>query len=118
MQSRITHGSYVIGLVESNFPENEINQVIKPELDTYLKNAKNIESLQDWTLEFSIIYNNIDNLVLSRKNRSYPKEKYKSVVIHIPIPTKDIVSWGVEPEQHINNNWDYRNSKNIDILNI
>ena len=118
MQSKINHGSYVIGLLESNFPEREINEAIKPEIDDYLKNAKNTESLQDWSLHISIVYNNVSDIILCRKNKSYPNEKYKEVVIHIPIPTKDNIGWGVKPEQHIENNWDYKNSNYTDILNI
>ena len=118
MQYKISHSSYVIGLVESDFPESEINEAINLEIDAYLKNAKNIESLQEWTLEITIVYNNVSDIILCRKNKSNPNAKYKEVIIHIPIPTKDTVDWGVKPEQHIENNWDYKNSNYTDVFNI
>lgn len=118
MKFKLNHSSYVIGLLESDFPKKEIFETIKPEIESYLQNAKNIESLQEWALEFTLLYNNVSDIVLCRKNKSYPNEKYKEVIIHIPIPTKDSVRWGVRSQQLIENNWDYRNSKYTDIFSI
>ena len=98
MKSRICHSSYVIDFLDVDFSSDEISNILQPEIDATLEEvAKGV--LPDWELEFLALYNNTENILLYRKARSYTADKYKEVVIHIPIPTKDVVEWGVKKEQ-------------------
>jgi len=118
MKSRIIHNSYVIGFLEAGLPEKEINKILLPEIDFFLEKNKNAKLMEDWTLNFDIIYNCIEDLVIARKNRSYPNEQYKDVRIHIPIPTIDVVDWGVMPDQCINYNHKYKTSKYVEFFTV
>jgi len=118
MRSQILHSSYVIGFVESGLPEEEINNILLPEINSFLEKDKNARLMDDWTLNFDITYNCIEDLVIARKNRSYPNEKYKEVKIHIPIPTIDVVDWGVKPEQCIDYNHQYKTSKYVEVIPV
>ena len=118
MKSKILHGSYIIGFVESNYPREEIDNALLPEINKYLDKTGNANQLTDWTLQFLINYNNVEHLLIARKTKSFPKEKYKEIVIHIPIPNNDMVSWGVKEEQLVNMNHNYKNNKYIDMYNI
>lgn len=118
MKYKIIHNSYVIDFIEHGFHEDLINQSLQSVIEENLNSSKNLDELKDWTLQISIIYNNTDDLVICRKNKSSTAYKYKEVVIHVPIPTKKIVAWGVEDKQLISTKWDYRNSKFVEIFNI
>lgn len=100
MKSRILHSSYVINFLDEGFNSEEISKILKPEVDNVLSDFKN-EAIKDWEIHFVFTYTNVKGILIYRKSQSYPKEKYKDIVIHIPIPTNDIVSWGVDVSQHI-----------------
>lgn len=98
MKSRIHDDSYVIGLDEKRFLTDELRRILENEVDREIERIANNE-LPDWVLLFDFIYNEVENILIFRKNKSMTKEKRKEIVIHIPIPTKDVVSWGVNEDQ-------------------
>src|SRR5690606_18810534 len=50
-------------------------------------------------------------ILIYLKGRSYKAERYKEIVVHIPIPVKEKVPWGIELDQHI-----YENESHLDHL--
>lgn len=96
MKTKILHNSNVIGFVDSNYPEEEINRNIFPLIEAYLDRSANVDALQDWTLEFSFTYGNVDDLIIWRRLKSYTSEKVKEIIIHIPVPSNDVIDWGGE----------------------
>ncbi len=116
MKSRINHTSYIIDFLDVGFDSDKISQIIKNEVDKKLDSIK-LPELNDWELNFNIVYNNVDKLYLFRKSRSYSSEKYKEVVIHLPIPKQTEKSWGVKENQLIKTNFESA-KKNSDELEI
>lgn len=103
MKSRIYHTSYIIDFLDVGFDSEKISQILKKEVDEKLESIQYPE-LNHWELNFKAVYNNVDKIYLFRKSKSYPIEKYKEVVIHLPIPNQTEESWGVNKAQLINTN--------------
>ncbi|TRX00129.1 Imm9 family immunity protein [Flavobacterium gawalongense] len=101
MKSRVLFSSYVIDFLDIDFNSNLIEEIIKDETDEVLQNVKD-ENLEDWEVVFLFRFNNTERILIS-KNRfgSVASQKQKEIIIHIPIPMKDVVSWGVNNEQHV-----------------
>ena len=99
MKTRITHSSYVLNFLNVNFATEDISTVLEAKVDGLLEKGPSDESLEDWEVVFNALYTAGEKIWIYRKTRSYPSEKYKEIVIHIPIPTKSIVSWGVDEDQ-------------------
>ena len=108
MKTRINHSSYIIGFLDEGFDSDKISQFIKKETDKILKSVHPPE-LNDWNLIFKIIYNNVDRIYLFRKSKSYSSEKYKEIVIHLPVPRKTEIKWGVNENQLIDTNFKFDN---------
>jgi len=119
MKTRILNSSLVIDFIDIDFNSDEIKAVVKSETDEVAKSIKN-EILKDWEVKFVFTYNYVKQILIYSKNRSHPVEKYKEVVIHIPIPTIDKAPWGVKKEQHIYKADDHLDKiiKNFDYLDV
>lgn len=100
MKSRILNSSYVIDFLDVGFNSNHIKQVIKFETDEILSHLAN-EELEDWEIHFIFSYNNANSILIYKKGKSFSKERYKEITIHIPIPIRTHVNWGVETSQHV-----------------
>lgn len=100
MISRIRHTSYVINFLDVDFDSNQVSNLLEPETDLLLSRVI-VEGIEDWEIEFKATYGEGSKLRIAKRTKSDTKYKQKLIVIHIPIPTKDLVSWGVTPEQHI-----------------
>ena len=98
MKSRISHGSHLIDFLIPGFEYKKIDQPLKEEVDKIL-NKYNIPELKDWEITFTALYGNRDKIFVCRKAKSQVSMKYKEIVIHIPIPSKDDVIWGVNENQ-------------------
>lgn len=96
MKIKINESSYVINFIGVGYDFDMIRQRLENELKILLEKIEFSNDLEDWTLEFSILYNNVKNLGIARKSKSAESLKLKEVKIHLPIPTIEIVSWGVE----------------------
>ncbi|HVY76240.1 MAG TPA: Imm9 family immunity protein [Puia sp.] len=97
MVTRILCSSYLFDFESSN---KEINAVVKQEADRLAAQVHS-DKLQDWEICFQFLYNNVKSILIYTKGRSYPVEKYKDIIVHIPMPTKDKVAWGVDIGQHL-----------------
>ena len=117
MESRICHTSYVIDFLDVDFSSDEISRILKLKTDEVLKSVKN-DSLNDWEVEFRIVYYNGTNIRVVKNMPSYVNEKYKLINIQIPIPLKSVVKWGVEPKQHISTGKTPVENKNISVLEV
>lgn len=101
MKSRVLFSSYVIDFLDVDFDTKTIKEIIESETDEVLDNFNN-ENIKDWEVAFLFRFNNTEKILIS-KNRfgSVASQKQKEIIIHIPIPMKNLVSWGVNDEQHI-----------------
>lgn len=101
LQSEINHTSYVLDFLDEGFDSDELSRVLKLEVDFIIEGLR-VGALSDWSLVFRANYTNGRQLLIS-KNRfgTYAKEKYKEIVIPIPIPTLDVATWGVKRKQHV-----------------
>ena len=101
MQTRIGHSCMILNFLDVDFSSNLISDILKREVDDILTNFT-LENLVDWTLTFRASYTNARQpLVSKNKLGSYTSDKIKEITIIIPIPTLDMIAWGVQYDQHI-----------------
>jgi hypothetical protein len=119
MKTRVLDSSLVINFMNVGFSSDEVLTEIKLKADEQVKKIEN-ESLKDWELIFRFIYNNVKQILIYTKNKSYSKEKYKEIIVHIPVPTTEIVPWGVKEDQHVYSDNNHLDSiiKNFDRLDV
>lgn len=124
MITRVLDSSYIYNFTDAGFDGNEIRSTITNYAETFACQEKS-KKLIDWEVTFRFRYNHTKQILIYLKDRSYPIEKYKEITIHIPIPIKDKVFWGVELEQHIYKSENHLNDKlknfhclDVDYLNF
>jgi hypothetical protein len=100
MEITLTHISNVINFLNIDFDTEKIDDNLVPVLQKELEESID-KSIDDWELEFLISYVQGDELRVFNKIPVDKEEKLKTIIIHIPIPLKKEVSWGVLPEQYI-----------------
>jgi hypothetical protein len=100
MQTRILLSSYVLNFLDIDFNSRELENTVNLFSNELVKKS-NVENLDSWEIHFVFRCNNTKNILVYTKAKSYTKEKYKEITIHIPIPTNDIAKWGVSADQHI-----------------
>jgi hypothetical protein len=100
MKALIIQNSYVSSFPHNRFKSDLVKYTLENEADMLLKRI-NLESHKDWTVRFEVVYGDKPEIWIYTSMPSYKKEKQKSITIHVPIPTKDIVEWGVNPSQII-----------------
>lgn len=102
MKVRLSHSSYVIGLFDV-LNTAHVNQQLKEGLQRASKRINN-EALKDWELDFHCLYHSGTQIRVFKSTKPYVKDKQKYVGITIPIPTIEIVPWGVASNQLLNLN--------------
>ena len=118
MKLEISHEAYVIDFLKSGFEYRKIDDAIKKNVKVYIDSV-DIKELEDWKITFTALYNKVENIRVYKKARSYKNEKYKDIVIHIPIPPVEAVSWGVEEKQYLSTNiYKEGNDKYVDVLEV
>lgn len=100
MESRITHTSYVINFLDEGFDSDKISAILKTETDLIL-NSMDLSKFPDWELVINALYTNTDSILVFKNSKAYVDEKYKEIVVHIPMPSVSNVSWGVTSDQRI-----------------
>ncbi len=101
MKSRVVFSSLVIDFLDIDFNSNLIKNLIEIEIDKTLESFKN-EKVKDWELFFAVYFNNTEKILITKnKLGSNASQMQKEITIHIPIPMKNIVLWGVNDEQHV-----------------
>ena len=101
MKFRVNHTSYVMSFLDVDFDSDSISEQLNSLIKSLTRSTSFPDKLNDWTLAFCLIYNNTKNLCVARKMKSVKSMKLKDVVIHIPIPKNDQVSWGVNENQFL-----------------
>ena len=101
MNSKINHAGYLIDFLVDDFDYDRIENPLIKYLNSKLENY-NISELKDWSVEFKAIYRNVDKIYIFRQARSQVDMKYKEIVVHIPIPLKTNIDWGVTENQIVN----------------
>jgi hypothetical protein len=101
MKSEILHTSYVLEFLNVDFSAKEISNALKIETDETLDKIPAVKTnsgeLENWEINFKAIYNRAKQILIYKNGHAYSigKNKIREIVIHIPIPTKDIVHWGL-----------------------
>lgn len=116
MKVNIYHTSYIVDFPNSEFSTHDISVEFEKHIQNLLSTIRISESLNQWKISINIIYSHPNTILLFRKTRSIDNEK--EISIHIPIPTSEQVSWGVEKEQHIVKNFYDISSSYYDSLEI
>lgn len=107
---RVLDASMIADFVGEGFNSTEICSIVKSETERKASLIQS-EKLRDWEICFRFWYNNVKQILIYTKNKSYSKERYKEITIHLPIPTDDKVEWGVDISQHV-----YKNENHLDHL--
>ncbi|HWJ27970.1 MAG TPA: Imm9 family immunity protein [Flavisolibacter sp.] len=110
MQIRILDSAMITDFINDGFDSKEVCSKIKLETEKLIFSIKE-DKLNDWEVCFRFVYNNVKQILIYTKDKSYKVEKYKDITIHIPIPTKEKVFWGVNINQHI-----YESESHLDHL--
>lgn len=110
MITRVLDSAYISDFINNDFNGQEIRQIIKKEADLFAQQVID-KRLIDWEVCFRFRYNHAKSILIYLKERSYPKEKYKELTIHIPIPIREKAIWGVNLEQHV-----YEDENHLDHL--
>lgn len=110
MNARVLDTAMIEDFMGGDFESAKICSIIKTETEKSISLIKS-EKLKDWEICFQFWYNNVKQILIYTKNKSFPKEKYKEIITHIPMPTKDKVEWGVDKSQHV-----YKNENHLDHL--
>jgi hypothetical protein len=100
MKCKISDTSYVMNFMDTEGSSDKIIHLIENKFNDILSFNK-YEGLEGWQIYYKIIYNNVRSILIYKGGTSYPNEKYKEIVIHIPIPAISKVAWGVYENQYI-----------------
>src|SRR5436190_16616478 len=100
MKCKISDTSYVMNFLDSKGSSDKIIHSIESKFNGILS-LKKYEGLEDWKICYKVIYNNVRSILIHKGGASYPIEKYKEIVIHIPVPSINKMPWGVFDSQYI-----------------
>ncbi|MFN0290483.1 Imm9 family immunity protein [Pedobacter helvus] len=105
MEIKILDSAYIVGFnSDTNFLRNQIRIKIFESVGKVV-----LQELTGWKLYIYFRYNNVEDILIYLKGRSVPQTKEKEITIHIPMPIRNKVDWGVAKEDHI-----YDNPKHLD----
>jgi uncharacterized protein YehS (DUF1456 family) len=93
MKVRVLDSSYIVDFPAEDFDSIKILTEIQKAAHTIARHIKN-EKLQDWEVCFRFTYNYLNQILIYTRGKSEPKEKYKEITIHIPIPSTNEIRWG------------------------
>lgn len=107
MEIRFNHNFYVMNM-DDNFDydsfENKINEKLYKDYDTKRLEAifrTNNENL--WDIEFDLIYNDVEEILVYKKRQIIKEEKCLLYKIHVPVPKKKEIYWGIEEVNFLSN---------------
>lgn len=100
MKVRVLDSSYIVDFPSEDFDSIKILTEIQKAAHTIARHIKD-EKLQGWEVCFRFTYNYLNQILIYTRGKSEPKEKYKEITIHIPIPSTNEIRWGVNPTQHV-----------------
>ena len=111
MKARVLASSYVYDFVGQSDLDSTL---LCAEGEAYADRFTELvddKKLEDWEVCFRFRYNNVKSILIHLCGRSDRRERYKELVIHIPIPVNTEIGWGVDIGQHM-----YKNSDHLDHL--
>lgn len=110
------HNFQVIGvddILDLNFIERETEKDF-----SNIFNERFDKKIKSWNIELNLIYNNTENILLFKKGKKDLDNLHITYTIHLPIPKKDHVSWGMDGRCFIGDIVDNKlNMKNFYVLN-
>lgn len=110
MRARVLDSAYILNFVDIGFNGEEVRTLAQQYAEKFTSQIFS-QKLIDWEVTFRFRYNNTKQILIYLKERSYPIEKYKEIIIHIPIPIISNTSWGVSLKQHV-----YKDENHLDSL--
>ena len=81
MKARILDSAMIIDFMGDGFESVEICSTIKTETEKSISLIKS-EKLEDWEICFRFWYNNVRQILIYTKNKSYPKERVLNQALH------------------------------------
>lgn len=115
MKAGISKYVLILNLEENKYLPEDLRSKLLDEIQGYVSRVS-IDELADWQLLFILMFNDVKEILIYRKSKSLVKDKLKEVTIHIPIPTKDVVAWGVDKNQCLCRPISEKSRKLADIL--
>ncbi|WP_153799744.1 Imm9 family immunity protein [Foetidibacter luteolus] len=100
MKVRVLDSSYIVDFPANGFDTTKILAEIEKDAHAIARQI-NDNKLEGWEVCFRFTYNYLNQILIYTRGKSEPKEKYKEITVHIPIPVKNQVTWGVNPEQYV-----------------
>ncbi|MDJ1502077.1 Imm9 family immunity protein [Xanthocytophaga agilis] len=97
MKIKLTNTTTIINL-SHNLDTIKVREHFKQYLENISQMIKD-EKLMDWELEIWCNYTKSDNIKVFKSTKPYIQDKRKEIFIHIPIPPKEVIEWGIEQSQ-------------------
>ncbi|MEM6738360.1 MAG: Imm9 family immunity protein [Bacteroidota bacterium] len=97
MKIRFTHTSYVTNFLDKFLHTQEVNKALEEYTSDLLPNL----GMPDWEINFKPTYGNKESIAIFKKGQIIKSARRKEIVIHVPVPTKEIVFWGVDKKSHV-----------------
>lgn len=111
MKARVLASSYVYDFVgQSDLDSTLLCAEGKAYADRFTELVDD-KKLDDWEVCFRFRYNNVKSILIHLTGRSDRRERYKELVIHLPIPVNKEIGWGVDVGQHM-----YKDANHLDHL--
>lgn len=118
MEIRFNHNFYVMNMDDDFDYDSFENKLIDKLKKYYYPKTFNeifkIKKNETWDIEFDLTYNNVEDILVYKKNKMVKDEDYILYRIHIPVPKKGEIYWGIEEDNFISN----IGKANIDYFNI
>lgn len=95
MKATLFHSSYVIDLFKF-VNTNKVDQYFEKPFE-FISNFSNekYSSVSDWELCFKAFYVEGSQIRVFKSLKPYVSDKEKIITIHVPIPSKEDISWGL-----------------------
>jgi len=97
---KILLSSFIFDFLDVGFDSKEIEETVKQKTEKYFE-ILSLKKLEGWELHFMFRLNNVPKILIYTRSKSFPIQRYKEVVIHIPIPSVDQISWGANENQYL-----------------
>lgn len=67
---------------------------------THFWKKRNLPNIEGWYVSFNFVYSlRVDDIRIYKKTTSYKNERYKEIVIHLPIPFDNEIPWGIKKNE-------------------
>ena len=87
MEVRVLDSAMIVDFIGEGFDSTEICSIVKSETEIFSKSIKD-QKLIDWETCFRFVYNNVRQILIYTKEKSYSKEKITEIRLEIQNLTK------------------------------